>query len=82
MTPEEKHIFQLFPENEVVRQQDILLKYLKPAMKKPVAEKGFLKIIKRLQKTKVIEYLDTDDDATYLRRRTVEEIRNIYFNQK
>ncbi len=82
MTPEEKHIFNLFPENEVVRQQDIIMKYLKPVMKKPVAEKGFLKIIKRLQKTKVIEYMDADDDGVYLRRRTVEEIRNIYFNQK
>lgn len=81
MTPEEKHIFNLFPENEVVRQQDILMKYLKPAMKKPVAEKGFLKVIKRLQKTKVIEYLDADDDGMYLRRRTTEEIREIYFNK-
>lgn len=80
MTPEEKHIFQLFPENEVVRQQDILIKYLTNKAKR-FTEKGFFKTVKKLMKTKVIEYLDTDDDGMYLRRRTTEEIREIYFNK-
>lgn len=79
MTPEEKHIFQLFPENETVRQQDVLLEYLRS--NKKFATRGFIKVIKKLIKTKVIEHQGTDDDAMYLRRRTTEEIRVIYFNK-
>lgn len=80
MTPEEKHIFNLFPENETVRQQDILIKYLKDKAKR-FTESGFIKTVKKLMKTEVLEYQGTDDDAMYLRRRTTEEIREIYFNK-
>lgn len=80
MTPEEKHIFNLFPENETVRQQDILIKFLLDKGKR-FTKRGFLKTVKKLTKTEVIEYQGTDDDAMYLRRRTIEEIKEIYFNK-
>lgn len=80
MTPEEKHIFQLFPENETVRQQDILIKYLKDKAPHYTA-RWFTKTIKNLITTEVLEHQGTDDDAMYLRRRTTEEIREIYFNK-
>lgn len=80
MTPEEKHIFQLFPENETVRQQDILIKFLLDKGKR-FTKNGFTKVVKKLMKTEVLEHQGTDDDAMYLRRRTTEEIREIYFNK-
>jgi hypothetical protein len=81
MTPEEKHIFQLFPENETVRRADILIDFLKTPAGKRHEEKGFIKTVTKLQKTEVIEFMGLDDDGMYLRRRTTEEIREIYFNK-
>lgn len=81
MTLEEKHIFLLFPENETVRRQDILMSFLKTPAAKRHEGKGFIKIVTKLQKTEVIQFMGLDDDGMYLRRRTTEEIREIYFNK-
>lgn len=81
MTLEEKHIFLLFPENETVSRVDILMTYLKSDTTKRFTEKGFIKTVTKLQKTEVIEFMGLDDSGMYLRRRTTEEIRQIYFNK-
>lgn len=81
MPPEEKYIFNLFPVNETVRRQDILIKFLKTPAGLRHEEKGFIKSVTRLQKTLVIEFMGLDDDGMYLRRRSTEEIREIYFNK-
>lgn len=72
MTQAQKKFFDLFPAGEVVRRQEIIEKY--PKQWNEVA-------FGALVRAELIEVCGVDDDAQYLRRRTTEEIREIYFNK-
>lgn len=79
MTSDQKKVFAAFPEGITVKRYDIFMVFIKAHKNRYV---GFERAFIWLCKKDILEVIRVDAEGQFVRRRTTEEIREIYFNKK